>query len=59
MLETVEHASELPAPRYTFVRVSLTQMGVGGDDSWGARPLPEYIPTAERPIHFEVEFRQL
>ena len=59
MLEVAEHIHELPKPRFTFVRVSLTQMGVGGDDSWGALPLPEFIPTAERPIHFEVEFRHL
>jgi len=30
------HAYELPKPHYTWVRVMACQMGIGGDDSWGA-----------------------
>lgn len=30
------HRDELPDPSYTWVRIAAKQMGVGGDDSWGA-----------------------
>jgi beta-galactosidase len=42
-LENASHAYELPPIHYTVVRVALGQMGVGGDDSWGAKPLPQYL----------------
>ncbi|MDE6064001.1 MAG: beta-galactosidase, partial [Lachnospiraceae bacterium] len=42
-LEQAKHAYELPEVHYTVVRVSSEQMGVGGDDSWGARTHPEYL----------------
>ena len=41
-LENAKHAYELPEIHYTVVRVSKQQMGVGGDDSWGAPVHPEY-----------------
>ncbi len=37
-LEAAYHPNELPAPQYSVLRISAGQMGVGGDDSWGARP---------------------
>jgi beta-galactosidase len=30
-----------------FVTIDLKQMGVGGDNSWGALPLPHYLIPAE------------
>lgn len=35
-LEQAMHIYELPKPHYTWVRIMGGQMGVGGDDSWGA-----------------------
>jgi len=35
-LENAMHQYELPKPHYTWVRIMGCQMGVGGDDSWGA-----------------------
>lgn len=35
-LENAMHMYELPNPHYTWVRINAAQMGVGGDDSWGA-----------------------
>mgnify|MGYP000833827941 CR=1 FL=1 len=35
-LENAMHPYELPQVHYTVVRVAKQQMGVGGDDSWGA-----------------------
>jgi beta-galactosidase len=41
-VENACHIEELPPVVKTVVRVAEKQMGVGGDDSWGARPLPKY-----------------
>ena len=35
-LDAASHREELPKPHYTWVRIMGCQMGVGGDDSWGA-----------------------
>lgn len=42
-LENAAHVYELPEVHYTVVRVAQQQMGVAGDDSWGARVHPEYL----------------
>lgn len=42
-LENAAHPYELPAVHYTVIRVSGAQMGIAGDDSWGARTHPEYL----------------
>ncbi len=48
-IENAQHAYELPQVHYTVIRAALAQMGVGGDDSWGARPHKEYrIDVNER-----------
>jgi len=47
-LEQYDHQHLLPASNKTVVRVNYKQMGVGGDDSWGARPHPEYTLFANR-----------
>jgi beta-galactosidase len=41
-LEQANHAYELPPVHYTVLTVAGKQMGVGGDDSWGAPVHPEY-----------------
>ncbi|MDO5134088.1 MAG: hypothetical protein Q4D81_14075, partial [Eubacteriales bacterium] len=53
-LENASHPCELPPAHYTNVRCALAQMGIGGDDSWGAQTLPQYCLPADRPLHFEV-----
>ena len=35
-LDNAMHAYELPKAHYTWVRVMGCQMGIGGDDTWGA-----------------------
>ena len=55
-LENAAHPHELPAVHYTVVRAALKQMGLGGDDSWGARPRPEYLLPAEE-LTFKFRFR--
>ncbi|MBQ2802765.1 MAG: DUF4981 domain-containing protein [Lachnospiraceae bacterium] len=42
-LENATHPNELPPVHYTIIRAASMQMGVGGDDSWGARTHEEYL----------------
>ena len=56
-LENALHAHELPPMKYTVARVALQQMGVGGDDSWGAKTHPEYLLPAGKPLHLCFTFR--
>ena len=51
-LENAAHANELPQVHYTVIRAALAQMGVGGDDSWGAPVHPEYLLPAEGRLEF-------
>lgn len=56
-LENAMHDYELPQIHYTVVRVAKAQIGVAGDDSWGALVHPEYrIPVTE-PLEFTFRFR--
>jgi beta-galactosidase len=41
-LENARHINELPQRETITVNLDYKQMGVGGDDSWGARTHPEY-----------------
>ncbi len=55
-LEAAGHYHELPEVNYTIIRVAKQQMGVGGDDSWGARTHEEYLLDVSKPVHFEFTF---
>jgi hypothetical protein len=41
-LEAADHPYELERRDEVILRLNYRQMGVGGDDSWGARPHPEF-----------------
>lgn len=56
-LENAAHPYELPQVHYTVVRVALAQMGVGGDDSWGAWVHPEYHIDVTKPLEFTFRFK--
>ena len=47
-LEAHDHPYKLPVSDKVVVRVNYKQMGVGGDDSWGARTHPEFTLFANR-----------
>ena len=55
-LENACHAYDLPEVHHTFLRASLGQCGVGGDDTWGAPVLPEYTVKNETK-HFSFYFK--
>lgn len=42
-LENAGHMQELPQPYQTVITLASKKMGVGADQSWGARPRPEYF----------------
>ncbi|WP_088052679.1 glycoside hydrolase family 2 TIM barrel-domain containing protein [Virgibacillus dakarensis] len=52
-LENAQHHYELPDVHYTVVTVAGKQMGVGGDDSWGAPVHDEYLIQADEDMEFE------
>ncbi|MCC7377393.1 MAG: DUF4981 domain-containing protein [Verrucomicrobiales bacterium] len=54
-LETSKHAFELPHRGNTTLNLDWRQQGVGGDDSWGAWPHPQFlIPCESRMYRFRL-----
>lgn len=56
-MENARHPYELPPVHYTVVRVAGGQLGVGGDDSWGAPVHPEYHLDVSGKVEFSFTFR--
>lgn len=52
-LDNAMHRDELPDPTYTWVRIAAKQMGVGGDDSWGAPVHKEFKINSEEAMSLE------
>ena len=51
-LEEARHDFELPPVTKTVLRVILAQMGIAGDDTWGAPTLDEYLLKGEGELSF-------
>jgi len=47
-LESARHPYELNKREETILRINYKQMGIGGDDSWGAKTHPEFTLYADR-----------
>lgn len=56
-IENAMHPYELPKRHYTVIRLSGEQMGVGGDDSWGARTHEEYLCDVTGKKEFAFSFK--
>lgn len=56
-MENAMHPYELPQVHYTVIRAAQAQMGVGGDDSWGARPHEEFLLDASAHKEFTFCFK--
>ena len=56
-MENAMHPYELPQVHYTVVRVSAQQMGIAGDDSWGAKTHPEYLLNTDGEMEFTFTFK--
>ncbi|MNU09157.1 Beta-galactosidase small subunit [compost metagenome] len=57
-LENATHHYELPNIHHTVVTIAGRQMGVGGDDSWGAPVLDEYLIDPSIDLDFEFTIRR-
>ena len=51
-MENAMHAYELPEVHYTVIRAALQQMGVGGDNSWGALTHKEFLLDTSEKMEF-------
>ncbi len=56
-LENARHPYELPEVHHTILRIEKGQMGVGGDDSWGAKTHSEYLLDISRKLEFSFAFQ--
>jgi len=55
-LESARHTHELPTSDTITLNIDHKQMGVGGDNSWGARPHAEYLlPAREYTYSFTLQ----
>ncbi|CAM5374118.1 Beta-galactosidase OS=Tsukamurella paurometabola (strain ATCC 8368 / DSM / CCUG 35730 / CIP 100753 / JCM 10117 / KCTC 9821 / NBRC 16120 / NCIMB 702349 /NCTC 13040) OX=521096 GN=Tpau_0998 PE=3 SV=1 [Tsukamurella paurometabola] len=55
-VENARHPEDLPPIRRTILRPALMRRGVGGDDSWGSLPHPEYRLPAGQRMRFAFDF---
>lgn len=51
-LENAMHDYELPPVHYTVIRAAMSQMGIAGDDSWGAETHPEHTIELKDKLEF-------
>ncbi len=56
-IDNAGHPYELPKRHYTVIRVAQGQMGVAGDDSWGALPKKETLIDVSGRKEFSFCFR--
>lgn len=56
-IENAHHIDELPTPYQTVVKINWMQMGVAGDNTWGARTLDEYLLPKGEKLHFTFSFK--
>lgn len=53
-LEKHRHPNEIPLRNFITVHLAHAQMGVGGENSWGHRPLEKYQIPADRIYQFSL-----
>lgn len=56
-LENAMHDYELPSIHYTVIRANMQQMGIAGDDSWGAKTHAEYLLDTSKHMRFTFSFQ--
>lgn len=56
-IEQAGHHYDLPPIHKSVIRISSHQMGIGGDDTWGARTHEEYLVKADKPREFTFSFK--
>ncbi|MPQ44124.1 glycoside hydrolase family 2 TIM barrel-domain containing protein [Clostridium tarantellae] len=58
-LESKKHPHELEKSEDVVVNLNYKQMGVGGDDSWGAKPHPEFNLYADRNYNYRMRLKPI
>ncbi|AJG97975.1 beta-galactosidase [Clostridium beijerinckii] len=58
-LENALHIEELPSVNFTHVNIIGKQMGVGGDDSWGAPVLPEFRIDSSKDLEYSFSINNI
>ncbi|QTM99132.1 DUF4981 domain-containing protein [Sediminibacillus dalangtanensis] len=58
-LENHAHPYELVRKDDIFVSLDYHQMGLGGDDSWGARPHPEFTLNADKSYTYSYRLKPI
>ncbi|MGC8545686.1 MAG: glycoside hydrolase family 2 TIM barrel-domain containing protein [Athalassotoga sp.] len=58
-LESAKHPYELPARKEIFLHINYAQMGVGGDNSWGAKTHPDFTLYANRTYTYAFKFKPI
>ena len=53
-IEATRRREDLPEPHHNYLRLLAGQMGVGGDDSWGAPVHTAYQLPASEPLTLDV-----
>ena len=56
-LENAKHQDELPVPYQTVVCVYEKQMGIAGDDTWGARTHDEFLLSNNEKHHLRLSVK--
>ena len=56
-IENASHAFALPPVHNTVVRVAKQQMGIAGDDSWGAQTHEEFLLDISKKMVFTFSFK--
>jgi beta-galactosidase len=56
-MELAGHPYDLPEIHHTWIRCALGQMGIAGDDSWGALTQKEFLLKPEGGLDFQFRFR--
>ena len=55
-MDDYRHTNDIVKKDGVFITTDLIQMGVAGDNSWGARPYPEYsVPAKNYAFSFTIE----
>lgn len=56
-IESATHIDELPTPYQTVLRINMMQMGIAGDNTWGARTHEEFLLPKGEPLFFKFSFK--
>ena len=57
MVEALVKSKKFKGVEGPLLTIIMDGVGIGGDDSWGAKTHPEYLLPSGKPMHFSFSFR--